>query len=509
MSKKRHVVYTVVTGNFGICEDVFPDTSTDFDKICFTDNPDIRSDTWQIIQLESGGLDPHRESRRPKILPHRYLANYEYSLYIDSSLQFQIPPQAIFALYTTDDHPSLQVFRHPRNCIYDEAEAVIQLGYDRETRVREQIDFYQEAGFPKQNGLITGGFLLRRHNDPELVRISEQWFEHVLCFSKRDQLSFNFVAWQNEFSYGNLPGDISDNPFVTWRWREQPRIPANFDQRYYVWMHPDVLKSGMTPREHFLHAGRHLNYRYAPPVDLLTTLANRYHSDKGNIYFNAHGYAEVYAHYLAPLRHLPIRLLELGLLRHDVQARKPGGPYNEAPSLSMWRDYCPKAEIYGFDIADFSEYPCPNGVKIFRGDMGNPRDLERMLQETGTPIDIIIDDASHASHHQQIALNTLLPYLSPGGYYIIEDLGYQPASLEPKGANKTLDILRMMANHRPVFSNYISQDELKALVDDIEFIKFYDSQDRKFGLTGTDALAVIKKKGRARVKQLPQTISNS
>ena len=503
MSANRHVVYTVATGSFGISEDAFPCNTMGFDKICFTDNPDLRSETWKIVLMEPGGLDPQRESRRPKILPHKYLPNYEYSLYVDSSLQFLTSPETIFSLYATPDRPSLQAFAHPRNCTYEEAEAVIRLGFDAEVRVREQMDFYEAAGFPRQAGLITGTMLLRRHNEPDLIRLSEAWFEQILRFSRRDQLSLDFVAWRNHFTYGHLPGSIDDNLFVNWRRGDQARIPANFDERYYVWMHPEVLNSGLSPREHYLKIGQPKHLTFAPPVDFLTTLANRYHSDKGTIYFNAHGYAEVYAHYLAPLRTMPFRLLELGLLRHDVQARNPGGPYDEAPSLSMWRDYCPNAEIFGFDIADFSAYPCPNGVKIFRGDMGAPSDLESMLQETGTPLDIIIDDASHASHHQQIALKTLFPYLTAGGYYIIEDLHYQPSSLEPKGVTKTLEVLRMLANRRPVFSSYISQDDLKALASDIEYIHFYDSQDRKFGLNGTDAIAVIKKKGRAAVKSTP------
>lgn len=504
MKTSRHVVYTVSTGSFLVSEDAFPGDWSGFDKICFTDNPDLKSDTWQVILMDSSGLDPQRESRRPKILPHLYLSEYEYSLYVDSSLQFLTSPENIFSLYAHDSRPSMQAFAHQRNCVYEEAEAVIRFGFDQEKRVREQIDYYEANGFPRNNGLLTGTMLLRRHNDPELIRVSQEWFEHVLRFSRRDQLSFDFVAWRNNFSYGALPGHIDDNHFVNWRRDHIDRVPADFDESYYCWMHPEVLGSGLTAREHYLQVGKANGYSYAVPIDFLTTLANRYRSDKGNIYFNAHGYAEVYAHYLAPLRALPFRLLELGLLRHDVQARNPDGPYDQAPSLSMWRDYFPFAEIFGFDIADFSGYRTPPGVRVFRGDMGNPADLDDVVKITGSPIDVIIDDASHASHHQQIAFKTLFPYLSPGGYYIIEDLHYQPRSLEPKGANKTLDILRMLANNRPTFSHYISQDELRSLAGDVEYIHFYDSQDRKFGLIGTDALAVIKKKGRASVKGAPE-----
>lgn len=97
------------------------------------------------------------------------------------------------------------------------------------------------------------------------------------------------------------------------------------------------------------------------------------------------------------MRHQPITLLELGLLRHDVQIHNPGGPYDDTPSLFMWREYFPNATIIGFDIADFSRVPEIRGVKIVRGDMGNPDDLMSLVDNG--PFDIIIDDASHTSHH--------------------------------------------------------------------------------------------------------------
>ena len=39
--------------------------------------------------------------------------------------------------------------------------------------------------------------------------------------------------------------------------------------------------------------------------------------------------------------------------------------------------------------------------------------------------DVIIDDASHASPHQQLAFRHLFPRLRSGGLYIIEDLHWQ------------------------------------------------------------------------------------
>jgi hypothetical protein len=63
-------------------------------------------------------------------------------------------------------------------------------------------------------------------------------------------------------------------------------------------------------------------------------------------------------------------------------------------------------------INDFSMVTLPNST-IFRGDMGE--DLGGMARTVATPFDIIVEDGSHASHHQQIALATLFPFVAAGG----------------------------------------------------------------------------------------------
>jgi len=42
----------------------------------------------------------------------------------------------------------------------------------------------------------------------------------------------------------------------------------------------------------------------------------------------------------------------------------------------------------------------------------------------GQPLDLIVDDASHLLLETRASFNILFPYLSPGGYYIIEDWGW-------------------------------------------------------------------------------------
>ena len=72
---------------------------------------------------------------------------------------------------------------------------------------------YEYAGFPRNNGLITGMVILRRHNHLDCVKVMEQWWSEISYNSKRDQLSFNYSAWKKGVKINYLPGDSRNNDF--------------------------------------------------------------------------------------------------------------------------------------------------------------------------------------------------------------------------------------------------------------------------------------------------------
>ena len=94
----------------------------------------------------------------------------------------------------------------------------------------------------------------------------------------------------------------------------------------------------------------------------------------------------------------------------------------------MWLEYFPKSHIHGLDISDFSWYK-DDRFTFVRCDM-DTRDNIEMATGDLPEMDIILDDASHASHHQQNAFLELFPKLKSGGLYIIEDLRWQPRMME-------------------------------------------------------------------------------
>lgn len=246
-----------------------------------------------------------------------------------------------------------------------------------------------------------------------------------------------------------------------------------------------------------------LGYRVMK-LDELTKLMNAAGSDKGLGMLGRHYYTRIYRDLFAELRDRPITFVEIGLLRPDRDKRRPSnasesgknmpqlrGPQS-APSLQAWRRYLPNAKIIGFDIDDFRDIRMP-GVTILQGDMSNPQDLAQIVKAAGGSIDVIIDDGSHVSHHQQIAFANLFPHVVPGGIYIVEDCHWQDSSCEQADAMKTRDMFAGFCYEGKLRSRSIDPHTAELLASQIESISMHDSLEVGNADTA-DALCVVRKR---------------
>lgn len=180
-----------------------------------------------------------------------------------------------------------------------------------------------------------------------------------------------------------------------------------------------------------------------PSVNL-TDLADRYGSDKGS---TKHRYTELYHLLFNPLRRRAIRFLEMGLLIGGPEmGHDPGRETADLPSIRMWLEYFPKAHVTGLDISDFSWFSHPR-FTFKRCDMDRRGNIAEAFAGEA-PYDVILDDASHASHHQQFAFLELFPRLKPGGIYIIEDLRWQPEPYERPGITRTAALFQSWLHDR-------------------------------------------------------------
>lgn len=206
-------IYSVITGGY---DSIRTPTyiNEDMDYILFTDNPNLQSDgIWQIRLIDNPqNLSSHLLSRHVKVFPHLYLAEYDYSLYVDGNLALIGDVHKLISIYHKKE--SMICNSHDeRDCIYDEAVACLELGKDTKDVVDRHVSHLRDNNYPERNGLIIGGYLIRSHRDEKLKKVMSDWWEMITNYSKRDQLSFNYVAWKNEYMYDSTDLAFCSNEF--------------------------------------------------------------------------------------------------------------------------------------------------------------------------------------------------------------------------------------------------------------------------------------------------------
>lgn len=165
----------------------------------------------------------------------------------------------------------------------------------------------------------------------------------------------------------------------------------------------------------------------------LTDLADKYGSDKGS---RRHRYSELYQMLFLPFRERKIEFLEMGLLIGGPEQGFDASRVTEdLPSIRMWLEFFRKAQIHGLDVSDFSWFK-DDRFTFHQCDMDDRANITAAAQNM-PELDIVVDDASHASHHQQFGFMELFPQVKSGGLYIIEDLRWQPETFERKGITRT------------------------------------------------------------------------
>lgn len=205
IKKNKLVIYTAFTGNYdSLKQPEFVDENCDY--ICFTDNPNLKSDFWKIIPMEESTLDNNRKAKQYKVLPHKYLKDYKYSFWLDGTFKIKGSIREYIYCFLKEGSKILNVVHTERDCIYDEA-AISPL-FPRYPRVliEEQVARYESEGFPRHYGLPVLGAIFRVHNDPEVIGLMEDWWEEIIRYSNQDQISFSYLAWKRDIhpSVGNI-----------------------------------------------------------------------------------------------------------------------------------------------------------------------------------------------------------------------------------------------------------------------------------------------------------------
>jgi hypothetical protein len=185
-------VYTTLIGSYERLNEQPVAASSGLRFICLTDDPRLRSETWECRVVEPlFAQDPVRSQRDLKIRPHLYLPEFTGSLYIDNSVLLKEPPGRLMELTDPDTGFLLPVHSF-RETVLDEFLEVSHLRFDDDTRIFEQLNHYLLTcpEILKERPWWTA-IMVRDHRSSQVRAMLETWASHVMRYSRRDQLSVN------------------------------------------------------------------------------------------------------------------------------------------------------------------------------------------------------------------------------------------------------------------------------------------------------------------------------
>lgn len=199
---KDLVVYTAIIGNYDQLID--PPLDPECDYICFTDTEEITSSVFDVRLVQRQFKDPTRDARMYKVLSHHFLPEYRYSLWIDGSVTLHMTDIRNFVLEQLQ-HEQIAVTEIPgSDDLYQGLDVLLRHRKDDPDLMRAQMNFYRSEGYP--SGIITSatGVIARDQDSPEIQNFNETWWREIVRHSKRDQISFNYVAWREKVAYRTM-----------------------------------------------------------------------------------------------------------------------------------------------------------------------------------------------------------------------------------------------------------------------------------------------------------------
>ena len=139
----------------------------------------------------------------------------------------------------------------------------------------------------------------------------------------------------------------------------------------------------------------------SPKKPELHTLLKKHHSDKMNPF---HNYTYVYNQIFEDLgRSNPLRVLEIGMGTNNSELISTMGKYGTpGASLRAWKEYLPRASIFGADIDRdilFTEERIRTGFV----DQLSTRSFSKLRQEFGgLPFDVLIEPSTSGSRKEML-----------------------------------------------------------------------------------------------------------
>ncbi len=215
--QNNKVIYSCITGNYDEVP-VHDYVDDSWDYLLYTDNNSLLENEkihhWKIRKLEFAGLDSTRNARFHKLNPHLLFPEYKYSLWLDGNINIKRRVYYKRVESFIAQKEKIVVPKHyVCNCSYDEALELKAQRIDYKKIIDAEIEFLEAEKFPHDIGLYDTSMIFREHNDNTIISAQELWWQMLVNYSRRDQLSFVYSFWKYEINILPMYSIVGYNRF--------------------------------------------------------------------------------------------------------------------------------------------------------------------------------------------------------------------------------------------------------------------------------------------------------
>ena len=213
---KSDVVFTALFGGYERLNDLVIEKYQDTKYVCFTDDPNLKSRSWEIRLIEPPVFgSPSRSSRAIKMLGHKFFPLGTRSLYIDNTVQLKVDGSLVLDAWLDSNHIAF-MSHYSRKSVRGEFFICSAYGLDEQKKLWTQFQKYKRE-FPEvlDEKPYWGG-MIARVNSPQTDNFMAAWDEQFRLHSKRDQLSINVSSLISGVSVKRITEQNDDSEWHLW-----------------------------------------------------------------------------------------------------------------------------------------------------------------------------------------------------------------------------------------------------------------------------------------------------
>jgi hypothetical protein len=176
----------------------------DWDYICFTDIPTIKSDVWDIVYVPPTEKTAVLNAKYMKWnTDNEYLRDYDVVVWMDAYMIPNSRAAERLKQHLVDMWNQETMILHrqhkERKCVYDECAAVVTHRRDTPERVALVKQMLEAIHMPKNWGLFDSNILCKFHKYNKLKNVCSLIWQQLRRLSPRDQLAITPVYYAQQF----------------------------------------------------------------------------------------------------------------------------------------------------------------------------------------------------------------------------------------------------------------------------------------------------------------------